>query len=103
MVKGKTKSGIKFQIDERIRDDARFLFYVNKLNKVKATDNNLSEISNYIMSLIEIIFGSEEGTITFMNEVAVKNKGVCDTITMFNEIKEIIEATNLKNSSSSPK
>lgn len=103
MVRGKTKSGIKFQIDERIKDDARFLFYVNKLNKVQKTEADINEVSNYIMSLIEIIFGSEEGTITFMNEVAAKNKGVCDTITMFNELKEIIEATKLKNSSSSPK
>ena len=32
MVRGKTKSGIKFQIDERIKNDARFLFYVNNSN-----------------------------------------------------------------------
>ena len=30
MVKGKTKSGIKFQLDERIKDDARFLYYMAK-------------------------------------------------------------------------
>ena len=103
MVKGKTKSGIKFQIDERIKNDARFLFYVNKLNKAKATKDNAEPIADYVMSLIEIIFGGEQGAITFMNEVAAKNKGVCDTLTMMNEISEIIDATNLKNSSSSPK
>ena len=103
MGRGKTKSGIKFQIDERIKNDARFLFYANKLNKAKATKDNAEPIADYIMSLVEIIFGGEEGTIAFMNEVAAKNKGVCDTTTMMNELGEIIDAVNLKNSSSSPK
>ena len=101
MVKGKTKSGIKFQIDERIKDDARFLFYLNKLNKCTAED--IQELSGYVMGMIELIFGSGEGTITFMDAVAEKHDGVCNVKTMFAEITEMLEATKLKNSSPSPK
>ena len=31
MVKGKTKSGIKFEIDERIKDDTRLYQYVGEM------------------------------------------------------------------------
>lgn len=103
MVKGKTKSGIKFQIDERISNDARFLFYVNKLNKAEASKDNIEEVSGYVMNMIELIFGGEKGTIVFMDEVAAKHNGVCDTDAMIAELKEIIQATKLKNSSPSPK
>ena len=99
MVKGKTKSGIKFQIDERIKDDARFLFYLNQLNKA---DDPQSAYGN-AMDMIGLIFGGGEGTIAFMNEVAAKHGGVCEVTTMVEEIKEIVQATKLKNSSPSPK
>lgn len=100
MVKGKTKSGIKFQIDERIKEDARFLYYLNKLGK---PSDDLQETSSTLMGMIELIFGKDEGAINFMNEVANAHGGICSGENMFAELREILEKVNAKNSLPSPK
>ncbi len=100
MVKGKTKSGIKFQIDERIKNDARFLYYLNKLGK---PSDDIQEVNSSLMGMIELIFGKDEGVISFMNEVANVHDGVCNVETMFAELKEILDKVNAKNSLPSPK
>ena len=95
MVKGKTKSGIKFQMDERIKDDARFLYYL-----AKAQDDNtdLSEKSKAIMGILKLIFGTDEGVITFMDAVASTNDGICNVKTMLAELTEMFDALDVKNS-----
>lgn len=100
MVKGKTKSGIKFQLDERIKDDARFLYYLTK-----AQDDNadVGEKSKAIMGILELVFGSDDGVIGFMNTVAASNDGVCNVEVMLSELTEMFDAINAKNSSSSHK
>ena len=100
MVKGKTKSGIKFQIDERIKDDARFLYYLAKAQDEAA---DLGEKSKAIMGILKLVFGTDEGVITFMNAVASVNDGVCNVETMLSELFEMFDAINAKNSSSSHK
>ncbi len=99
MVKGKTKSGIKFQLDERIKDDARFLYYL-----AKAQDENadMGEQSKAITGILKLVFGNDEGVINFMNAVASVNKGVCAVDVMLAELTEMFDAINAKNSSSSP-
>ena len=99
MVKGKTKSGIKFTLDERIKDDARFLYYLTK-----AQDDSIEfeEKSRAIMSILKLIFGTDEGVITFMDAVASVNEGVCDVKIMLSELTEMFEALDAKNLSSSP-
>ena len=37
MVKGKTKSGIAFELDERIKDDARLTYLLVKMQQSKET------------------------------------------------------------------
>ena len=101
MVKGTTKSGIKFQIDERIKEDARFLYYLSKAQNKNSDD--AMEKSDALMGMLKLIFGSDEGVILFMNEVAAHNDGVCEMATMMSELNEIFEAMNAKNSSSSRK
>ena len=100
MVKGKTKSGIKFQLDERIKDDARFLYYL-----AKAQDENadMGEQSKAVMGILMLIFGNDEGVIDFMNTVAATNGGVCSVNVMLSELTEMFDALNAKNSSSSHK
>lgn len=98
VVKGKTKSGIQFQMDERIKSDARFLYYLTKAQE----EDNMAEQSKAIIGLLKLIFGTDEGVITFMDAVASKHGGVCDVPTMLAELNEIFEALNAKNSSSSP-
>ena len=100
MVKGKTKSGIKFQIDERIKDDARFLYYMAKSQDNEA---DTAEKSKAIMGMLKLIFGNDDGVISFMNTVASTNNGVCSIDVMLSELTEMFEALNAKNSSSSHK
>ena len=98
MVKGKTKSGIKFQMDERIKDDARFLYYLAKAQDEEA---DMGEKSKAIMGILKLIFGTDEGVIGFMNAVASSHDGVCAVDTLLSELTDMFEAVNAKNSSSS--
>lgn len=94
MVKGKTKSGIKFQIDERIKDDARFLYYLARAQDEEA---DVTDQSKAIMGILKLIFGTDEGVINFMDAVAAVNGGVCNVKTMLAELTEMFEAINAKN------
>lgn len=100
MVKGKTKSGIKFQLDERIKDDARFLYYLAKAQDESA---DVSEKSKAIMGILKLVFGNDDGVINFMNAVAATNDGLCNVEVMLSELTEMFDAINAKNSSSSHK
>lgn len=94
MVEGKTKSGIEFKLNEAIKDDARFLYY---LSKFQNKDIPVEEQSKNLMGMLALIFGDDEGVINFMNAVASKNKGVCDVKTMLKEMSEMFDALNIKN------
>lgn len=94
MVNGKTKSGIKFSINENIKDDARLLYYLTKAQ----TSNEPTEQSNAVFSLLKLIFGSEESLVVFMDAVASTHEGICNTTIMMSEITEMFEAINLKKS-----
>lgn len=106
MVKGKTKSGIKFQLNENIKNDARLLYIMTQLQKVKITDEMdeetrtelCQEQSKHIFNMLELIFGTGEGLMQFMDAVAAAHDGICDTNVMMLEITEMFEALNLKNS-----
>lgn len=95
MVKGKTKSGIKFEMDERIKDDARVLYYLTALQK---TDIDPMEASKGVFDLLGLIFGSQENVLAFMNAVAEANDGVCDTTTMLSELTSMFEVIGAKKS-----
>lgn len=94
MVEGKTKSGIEFKLNEAIKDDARFLYY---LSKFQNKDIPVEEQSKNLMGMLALIFGDDEGVINFMNAVASKNNGVCDVKTMLKEMSEMFDALNIKN------
>lgn len=98
MVKGKTKSGIQFQLDERIKDDARFLYYLSQINNEKL---DVVDRSGNVVSMLKLIFGTEEGVLQFMDAVAAVNNGVCDNKTMLSELSEMFDALDAKNSLSS--
>lgn len=98
MVKGKTQSGIKYQLDERIKDDARFLYY---LTKAQSDDDDVGEKSKAVMGILKLIFGTDEGVIQFMNAVASVNGGICNVQVMLSELTEMFDAINAKNLSSS--
>lgn len=92
-MKGKTKSGIVFELDERIKDDTRLTMLLVRMQKVKEP----MEASAAMYDLLNLIFGSEENTFAFMNEVAEKHDGVCSTDVMLAELTEMLEAIKAKN------
>lgn len=102
IIEGKTRSGIQFKVDRRIKEDARTLFYIRKLRKYKTeTDKDTEKAEaaiDAVYSLLEVIFGTEEGLMLFMNEVAARHDGVAATAVLVDELNDIMEACDLKNS-----
>ena len=94
MVKGKTKSGIRFEINEAIREDTRLLFLLVQL---QSNDVPVEKKSEVLFKMLALIFG-DEGVMPFMNEVANKHDGVCSTEAMVSELNEILESINAKKS-----
>lgn len=102
IIEGKTRSGIQFKVDRRIKEDARTLFYIRKLRKYKAETDKTTEKAeaaiDAVYSLLEVIFGTEEGLMIFMNEVAARHDGLAAPAVLIDELNDIIEACDLKNS-----
>lgn len=92
MVSGKTKSGIKFEIDERIKDDTRLLYILTQIQK---EDTSLEKKGQLIFDLLGMVFG-DAGVMAFMNEVAEKHDGICSTEVMASELNDIFDAINAK-------
>lgn len=93
MIKGKTKSGIDFEINERIKEDARFLKYATQMQ-----GNDPNKALDAMYKMFNLVFGTEEAAEKFMDDIAQKNDGICDQETLVNEFKEIIESTEIKKS-----
>lgn len=99
IVKGTTKSGIKFQLDSKIKDDTRLLFLMSMIQKCNLEDTESMLKANEALSdLLILIFGTDENVLAFMNEVALKHKGMCDRKHMIAELNDMFEAINGKNS-----
>lgn len=95
IVKGQTKTGIQFTLDKRIKDDARLLFWLSRLQNESL---DWGDRNKALFSLLELIFGTGEGLGTFMNEVAVKHNGIADIKSLMEELNDMFEALAIKNS-----
>lgn len=95
MIKGKTNSGIKFELDEHIKDDARVLYMLVQIQSDKVTVERKGVL---VFDMLNLIFGSDEGVMTFMDEVAQRNDGICSTEVLLKELNEIFDALGAKNS-----
>ena len=93
MVKGKTKSGITFSLNEKVKEDARLLYYLVKIESDETSDHDKGA---YVFKLLELFFGTD-GVPVFMNEVAQKHDGICGVKDMMTEMHEILDALGLKN------
>lgn len=93
LIKGKTSSGLKYQIDPAVKDDIRVLRYMTLMSN---TDLPQMEQVKSLFDLLELIFGN--GLDAFLNEVAYLHNGVADYKSLIAELREIIEAAKLKNS-----
>lgn len=99
IIKGQTKSGIKFQIDKRITEDNRAMYFVRNMRKYKddEDEDSKAKVTDAVYSLLELVFGSGDGLMVFMNEVAHRHDGVADSVSLMQELSEIFEACGLKN------
>lgn len=95
MIKGETKSGISFTLNEHVKDDTRFLYYITR---IKSEQVSKEEKGEDVFNLLKVIFGSDEGMINFMNAVAATHDGVCDSENLLSELNEMMEALDVKNS-----
>ena len=95
MTEGKTKSGIKFAVDERIKNDVRFLYKISKVQNTALADE---ERNGALFEVLDFVFGGTEGMEAFMDAVTSANDGVCSIDAMTAELTEIFEALNAKNS-----
>lgn len=95
MIKGKTNSGIKFELDERIKNDARVLYMLVQIQDDKL---NAERKGVLVFEMLKLIFGSSESVMAFMDEVAQKNDNICSIEVLLKELNEIFEALGAKNS-----
>ena len=91
MIEGKTKSGFKFKIDERVLDDWRLLSYI-----AMSESDNASEQIQGAYKLVSLLLGDDEKK--FMDFIASKNDGFIPSSVVSDTLAEIIKsAKDLKN------
>lgn len=95
IIKGKTKSGIKFELDKRVKDDTRLLLWLTKLQDEKKP---MEDKAGALFSLLKFLFGGEDALAVFMDEVAAHHNGVADVVSLLAELSDMLEALDLKNS-----
>lgn len=95
IVTGETRSGLKFQIDKRIKDDVRTMRYLTQMQNQRADIFTKSEA---LFSLLNLMFGTEDNLSVFMDEVAALHNGVADVPSLIDELTDIFESIKLKNS-----
>lgn len=95
MIKGKTKSGIEFTINEKVGEDMRVVMLIAEMQKASKEDSTAFETFEKLNDLLELIFGN--GKMSFMNAVASTHDGVCDTKSMIAELTEIFDKVKAKN------
>lgn len=85
MIEGKTKSGFKFKIDERIKKDWRL---------IKAITDSRSDDANVklkaVVTMITLVLGDQEELL--MQHIMKKNDGYVPFEIMQSEITEIIQS-----------
>lgn len=97
IVLGETRTGIKYRIDKRIKDDNRTMLFIRNIRKYQKRKEDEEKLVDSIYSLLELIFGSGEGLEVFLNEVAYRHDGVADSASLMDELNDIFEAIGLKN------
>lgn len=94
MVEGKTKSGIKFSVDENIKEDMDIMLL---LAEVQDPKTSAEEKMIALKDILWLVFGSREAVFAFTSAVnKIHGNRKADTIT--SELSEIFDAINAKNS-----
>lgn len=87
-MKGKTKSGFEFDVEDTVLDDYRILKALNEVSEGK---------SGKVTYIINKLLGSEQEE-ALMTHVEELNNGKCSASGMVAELNEIFEALKAKNS-----
>ena len=94
-MKGKTKSGFKFDINEVMVDDWETLKAIADMDSGYA-----SRVIQGTVKFVNIILGDDEKLL--IDHIRKKNGGACSQEAMFREVMEIINSVKaIKNSQSS--
>ena len=91
MIEGKTKTGFKYKVDERIRTDWRL---VKAIAESQSDDEGIK--LKAVVTMIQLVLGSQEELL--MQHIMKKNNGYIPMEVMNAEITEIIQSLpNSKN------
>jgi len=91
MVEGKTKSGFKFSIDERVLSDWRLISSISL-----AESDELTDRVKGITELVHLLLGKNENAL--IEHIKKKNQGFVPTEAITSELANIISsAKELKN------
>lgn len=92
MVEGKTKTGFKFKVDERVLEDWRLISSISM-----AESENLADRVKGITEVVHLLLGENEQSL--IEHIKKKNDGFVPTEVITNELASIISsAKELKNS-----
>ncbi|MCQ2087969.1 MAG: hypothetical protein MJZ37_07935 [Bacilli bacterium] len=83
MVKGKTKTGFEFEVDERIKNDWRV---VHAIADIQSKDESI--IVPAMVKLIKLIINNQEEAL--MEHIANNNEGFVPTNALYAEISDIL-------------
>lgn len=90
-MQGTTKSGYQYNIDNRILKDWRF---VNALSNAQKSKSEFEKLEG-VLEMAKILFGDTYDA--YLEYIASKNDGYCDSDVIMEEIKEIFESAAIKN------
>lgn len=86
MIEGKTKSGFKFAIDERIGKDWRLITNISLVENGDSSDQLKGTTE-----IVHLLLGKNEQK--FMEHIAKKNEGYVPIEAVIDELRDIISAT----------
>ena len=94
-MKGKTKSGFKFDVNEAVIDDWETMKAIADMDSGDA-----SKVLRGTVKFVNMVLGEDEKDL--VEHIRKKNKGACPQDAMYNEVMEIIDSfKEIKNSQSS--
>lgn len=86
MIEGKTRTGFKFKVDERVGQDWRILSAISM-----AESSNPTEQVKGTTDLVKLILGNDEQKL--IDHIAKKNEGFVPVAAVTNEIVDILTST----------
>lgn len=90
-MQGKTSTGFKYDIDDRILTDWRFTMALSKCQKGKGMDQLAGA-----QEMVSLMLG-EDGLSDLMNHISEKNDGFVPAEAVMAEVKDIFESKIPKN------